>query len=263
MDHKRCLAILQSNMDEEITKAFHPLLYLIQRIKMPLRISQPGKLQSSIGSIGSQFFGLPFHPSALWSPWLPTPSISAGLPKWAGLPLLPTCFLEAMGAQLILGAQQILMVLGAQGAQGAQTMNCTIAVFSKKTVLWRTLPQSIIACCAVNIFLNSWAFPVWAPWASPLCLVFLGSLGSQTMNCTKACWIYWAKTDRLSPLKNLWDPEDQCKNFGDDAKRKWNEDKAKEKDKKERCLTHDADEAGCSVGCSQELASAPRKVGPD
>ena len=32
--------------------------------------------------------------------------------------------LEAMGAQLILGAQQILMVLG---AQGAQTMNCTIA----------------------------------------------------------------------------------------------------------------------------------------
>ena len=73
----------------------------------------------------------------------------------------------------------------------------------------------------------------------------------------------WVKTDRLSLLKNLWDPEDQCKNFGDDAKRKWNEDKAKEKDKKERCLTHDADEAGCSVGCSQELASAPRKVGPD
>ena len=35
--------------------------------------------------------------------------------------------LEAMGAQLILGAQQILMVLGAQGARGAQTMNCTIA----------------------------------------------------------------------------------------------------------------------------------------
>ena len=34
-----------------------------------------------------------------------------------------------MGAQLILGAQQILMVLGAQGAQGAQTMNCTIAAF--------------------------------------------------------------------------------------------------------------------------------------
>ena len=32
-----------------------------------------------------------------------------------------------MGAQLILGAQQILMVLGAQGAQGAQTMNCTKA----------------------------------------------------------------------------------------------------------------------------------------
>ena len=41
--------------------------------------------------------------------------------------MLPTCFLEAMGAQLILGAQQILMVLGAQGAQGAQTMNCTKA----------------------------------------------------------------------------------------------------------------------------------------
>ena len=33
-----------------------------------------------------------------------------------------------MGAQLILGAQQILMVLGAQGAQGAQTMNCTKAM---------------------------------------------------------------------------------------------------------------------------------------
>ena len=32
-----------------------------------------------------------------------------------------------MGAQLILGAQHILMVLGAQGARGAQTMNCTIA----------------------------------------------------------------------------------------------------------------------------------------
>ena len=29
--------------------------------------------------------------------------------------------LEAMGAQLILGAQQILKVLGAQGAQGDQT----------------------------------------------------------------------------------------------------------------------------------------------
>ena len=29
--------------------------------------------------------------------------------------------LEAMGAQLILGAQQILMVLGAQGAQEDQT----------------------------------------------------------------------------------------------------------------------------------------------
>ena len=32
-----------------------------------------------------------------------------------------------MGAQLILGAQQILMVLG---AQGAQTMNCTKADIS-------------------------------------------------------------------------------------------------------------------------------------
>ena len=31
-----------------------------------------------------------------------------------------------MGAQLILGAQQILMVLG---AQGAQTMNCTKAEY--------------------------------------------------------------------------------------------------------------------------------------
>ena len=42
-----------------------------------------------------------------------------------------------MGAQLILGAQQILMVLGAQGAQGAQTMNCTIAwkTFSSEKVV--------------------------------------------------------------------------------------------------------------------------------
>ena len=45
-----------------------------------------------------------------------------------------------MGAQLILGAQQILMVLGAQGAQGAQTMNCTKAgndpVFYFEEVSW-------------------------------------------------------------------------------------------------------------------------------
>ena len=54
-------------------------------------------------------------------PGLPTPSISAGLPRWAGLPSLPKGMLEAMGAQLILGAQQILMVLGAQGAQEDQT----------------------------------------------------------------------------------------------------------------------------------------------
>ena len=43
-----------------------------------------------------------------------------------------------MGAQLILGAQQILMVLGAQGARGAQTMNCTIAYIETNfvQVLW-------------------------------------------------------------------------------------------------------------------------------
>ena len=41
-----------------------------------------------------------------------------------------------MGAQLILGAQQILMVLGAQGAQGAQTMNCTIAGLLMKIPEW-------------------------------------------------------------------------------------------------------------------------------
>ena len=66
-------------------QGFHPLLYLIQRIKMPLRISQPGRLprvlgslgfqgcwapevtglQSSIGSIGSRFIGLPLAPSAI------------------------------------------------------------------------------------------------------------------------------------------------------------------------------------------------------
>lgn len=34
---------------------------------------------------------------------------------------IPKSMLEAMGAQLILGAQQILMVLGAQGAQEDQT----------------------------------------------------------------------------------------------------------------------------------------------
>ena len=75
-----------------------------------------------LGSLGfPPLSGLPGLPG------LPTPSISAGLPKWAGLPLLPTCFLEAMGAQLILGAQQILMVLGAQGAREPRTMKCTKA----------------------------------------------------------------------------------------------------------------------------------------
>ena len=110
MDHKRCLAILQSNMDEEITKAFHPLLYLIQRIKMPLRISQPGRLprvlgslgfqgcwapevtglQSSIGSIGSRLIGLPglpLVPPAIWSPWAPNTINICWAPKisWASI----------------------------------------------------------------------------------------------------------------------------------------------------------------------------------
>ena len=53
--------------------------------------------------------------------------------------MLPTCFLEAMGAQLILGAQQILMVLG---AQGAQTMNCTKA---EKILADRGVPPPHIA----------------------------------------------------------------------------------------------------------------------
>ena len=118
---------------------FHPLLHLIQCIKMPLRISQPGRLQSSIGPIGSRLIGLPGLPID-WAPWapisppppsglpgLPTPPISAGLPKLVGLPLLPNRNFEAMGAQLISGAQQILMVLGAQGAREPRTMKCTKA----------------------------------------------------------------------------------------------------------------------------------------
>ena len=44
-----------------------------------------------------------------------------------------------MGAQLILGAQQILMVLG---AQGAQTMNCTKA---EKILADRGVPPPHIA----------------------------------------------------------------------------------------------------------------------
>ena len=71
----------------------------------------------------------PPPPSGL--PGLPTPPISAGLPKLVGLPLLPNRNFEAMGAQLISGAQQILMLLGARetrwrrglmGAQGAQSI---------------------------------------------------------------------------------------------------------------------------------------------
>ena len=111
--------------------SFPPLLHLIQCIKMPLRISQPGKLQSSIGPIGSRLIGLPglplVPPPPSGLPGLPTPPISAGLPKLVGLPLLPNRNFEAMGAQLISGAQQILMVLGAQGAREPRTMKCTKA----------------------------------------------------------------------------------------------------------------------------------------
>ena len=74
----------------------------------------------------------PPPPSGL--PGLPTPPISAGLPKLVGLPLLPNRNFEAMGAQLISGAQQILMVLGAQGAREPRTMKCTKA--SKKKTLF-------------------------------------------------------------------------------------------------------------------------------
>ena len=50
-----------------------------------------------------------------------------------------------MGAQLILGAQQILMVLGAQGAQGAQTMNCT------KAFAFFTRPLNITYTASLNL----------------------------------------------------------------------------------------------------------------
>ena len=65
----------------------------------------------------------PPPPSGL--PGLPTPPISAGLPKLVGLPLLPNRNFEAMGAQLISGAQQISMVLGlgSQGDQMAERAN--------------------------------------------------------------------------------------------------------------------------------------------
>ena len=53
-----------------------------------------------------------------------------------------------MGAQLILGAQQILMVLGAQGAQGAQTMNCTKA-------------KSKIASFSVQPFMVKFEFEIY------------------------------------------------------------------------------------------------------
>ena len=57
-----------------------------------------------------------------------------------------------MGAQLILGAQQILMVLGAQGAQGAQTMNCTKAEKSFRGKVEIKIPTSV---CQVFCFPKS------------------------------------------------------------------------------------------------------------
>ena len=47
-----------------------------------------------------------------------------------------------MGAQLILGAQQILMVLGAQGAREPRTMKCTKA--ENPPELSRALVEAII-----------------------------------------------------------------------------------------------------------------------
>ena len=55
-----------------------------------------------------------------------------------------------MGAQLILGAQQILMVLGAQGARGAQTMNCTIAEANYTTVQYM-----LLRLCLKDFYENS------------------------------------------------------------------------------------------------------------
>ena len=69
------------------TMSFPPLLHLIQCIKMPLRISQPGRLQSSIGPIGSRLIGLP------------------------GLPLVPPRHLVSLGSQhhqYLLGSQDEL-----------------------------------------------------------------------------------------------------------------------------------------------------------
>ena len=47
--------------------------------------------------------------------------------SWA--PIASNRKFEAVGAQLISGAQQILMVLGAQGAREPRTMKCTKAVY--------------------------------------------------------------------------------------------------------------------------------------
>ena len=54
-------------------QGFHPLLYLIQRIKMPLQISQPGGLYRVLSSLGywaPEFNWLHRLPID-WAPWAP------------------------------------------------------------------------------------------------------------------------------------------------------------------------------------------------
>ena len=70
--------------------SFPPLLHLIQCIKMPLRISQPGRLQSSIGPIGSRLIGLPglpLVPPAIWSPWAPNTTNICWAPEISWAPI--------------------------------------------------------------------------------------------------------------------------------------------------------------------------------
>ena len=54
------------------------------------------------------------------APWAPNTINICWAPEMSWAPIASNFLFEAMGAQLISGAQQILMVLGAQGVQGDQ-----------------------------------------------------------------------------------------------------------------------------------------------
>ena len=77
-----------------------------------LRMPREGKFEACIpGNQGKREFPLTPAPNTT------EPPISGGLLKLVGLPMLPNRNFEAMGAQLVSGVLQILMVLRAQGAQ--------------------------------------------------------------------------------------------------------------------------------------------------